>query len=81
MRGTGRPPGCLYIGCGKKEGCVEVGCNCFPTVKLPAPARCPSPSPSNRGGAKGNDERDQTLNQLLSEMDGFDNKSQVGGWG
>jgi cell division protease FtsH len=24
-----------------------------------------------RGGAKGNDERDQTLNQMLSEMDGF----------
>ena len=24
-----------------------------------------------RGGAQGNDERDQTLNQLLSEMDGF----------
>ena len=24
-----------------------------------------------RGGAKGNDERDQTLNQLLTEMDGF----------
>jgi hypothetical protein len=31
-----------------------------------------------RGGAKGNDERDQTLNQMLSEMDGFDNDSQVG---
>ena len=30
-----------------------------------------------RGGAKGNDERDQTLNQMLSEMDGFDNESQV----
>lgn len=30
-----------------------------------------------RGGAKGNDERDQTLNQMLSEMDGFDNSSQV----
>ena len=30
-----------------------------------------------RGGAKGNDERDQTLNQMLSEMDGFDNDSQV----
>ncbi|KAK9816556.1 hypothetical protein WJX72_001883 [[Myrmecia] bisecta] len=25
-----------------------------------------------RGGAQGNDERDQTLNQMLSEMDGFD---------
>ena len=24
-----------------------------------------------RGGAQGNDERDTTLNQLLSEMDGF----------
>lgn len=24
-----------------------------------------------RGGAQGNDERDQTLNQMLSEMDGF----------
>ena len=33
-----------------------------------------------RGGARGNDERDQTLNQMLSEMDGFDNESQVGGW-
>lgn len=30
------------------------------------------------GGAKGNDERDQTLNQMLSEMDGFDNEAQVG---
>lgn len=30
-----------------------------------------------RGGAKGNDERDQTLNQMLSEMDGFDSESQV----
>lgn len=30
-----------------------------------------------RGGARGNDERDQTLNQMLSEMDGFDNESQV----
>jgi ATP-dependent Zn protease len=30
-----------------------------------------------RGGAKGNDERDQTLNQMLSEMDGFQNSSQV----
>ena len=30
-----------------------------------------------RGGAKGNDERDQTLNQMLSEMDGFDSDSQV----
>jgi len=25
-----------------------------------------------RGGAKGNDERDQTLNQMLIEMDGFE---------
>jgi len=25
-----------------------------------------------RGGSQGNDERDQTLNQMLSEMDGFD---------
>ena len=30
-----------------------------------------------RGGAQGNDERDQTLNQMLSEMDGFDSESQV----
>jgi len=30
-----------------------------------------------RGGAQGNDERDQTLNQMLSEMDGFANSSQV----
>ena len=30
-----------------------------------------------RGGAKGNDERDQTLNQMLSEMDGFDSELQV----
>ena len=30
-----------------------------------------------RGGAKGNDERDQTLNQMLSEMDGFDSDLQV----
>ncbi len=30
-----------------------------------------------RGGAQGNDERDQTLNQLLSEMDGFSNTAQV----
>lgn len=27
-----------------------------------------------RGGAMGNDERDQTVNQLLSELDGFSNK-------
>jgi cell division protease FtsH len=30
-----------------------------------------------RGGAVGNDERDQTLNQMLSEMDGFDDESGV----
>ncbi|KAI3429278.1 hypothetical protein D9Q98_005374 [Chlorella vulgaris] len=30
-----------------------------------------------RGGATGNDERDQTLNQMLSEMDGFDSDLQV----
>ena len=30
-----------------------------------------------RGGAQGNDERDQTLNQMLSEMDGFQNSAQV----
>jgi len=30
-----------------------------------------------RGGAKGNDERDQTLNQMLSCMDGFDSNSDV----
>lgn len=30
-----------------------------------------------RGGAKGNDERDQTLNQLLIEMDGFGDESGV----
>lgn len=30
-----------------------------------------------RGGAKGNDERDQTLNQMLSCMDGFDSQSDV----
>ncbi len=30
-----------------------------------------------RGGAQGNDERDQTLNQMLSEMDGFDGGAQV----
>jgi len=30
-----------------------------------------------RGGAQGNDERDQTLNQMLSEMDGFDADSGV----
>ena len=30
-----------------------------------------------RGGARGNDERDQTLNQMLSEMDGFDAESGV----
>jgi ATP-dependent Zn protease len=30
-----------------------------------------------RGGSQGNDERDQTLNQMLSEMDGFSNTSDV----
>lgn len=30
-----------------------------------------------RGGASGNDERDQTLNQMLSEMDGFDAEAGV----
>jgi ATP-dependent metalloprotease FtsH len=30
-----------------------------------------------RGGAQGNDERDQTLNQMLSEMDGFDSGASV----
>lgn len=30
-----------------------------------------------RGGAMGNEERDQTLNQMLSEMDGFDARSGV----
>ncbi|KAL6769839.1 FTSHI2 [Auxenochlorella protothecoides x Auxenochlorella symbiontica] len=30
-----------------------------------------------RGGAQGNDERDQTLNQLLTEMDGFSTEAQV----
>ena len=30
-----------------------------------------------RGGAQGNDERDQTLNQMLSEMDGFDADASV----
>ena len=30
-----------------------------------------------RGGARGNDERDQTLNQMLSEMDGFDDEAGV----
>ena len=30
-----------------------------------------------RGGASGNDERDQTLNQLLTEMDGFGEETGV----
>jgi cell division protease FtsH len=30
-----------------------------------------------RGGSMGNDERDQTLNQMLSEMDGFDARTGV----
>ncbi|CAG9461273.1 unnamed protein product [Pedinophyceae sp. YPF-701] len=30
-----------------------------------------------RGGAQGNDERDQTLNQMLSCMDGFDSETDV----
>ncbi len=39
----------------------------------------PPGTPSfRRGGATGNDERDQTLNQMLSEMDGFDSDLQVG---
>ena len=29
------------------------------------------------GGMGGNDEREQTLNQLLTEMDGFDGKKGV----
>jgi cell division protease FtsH len=31
----------------------------------------------NRGSGAGSDERDQTLNQLLSEMDGFDSRDEV----
>ena len=31
-----------------------------------------------RGGAKGNDERDQTLNQMLIEMDGFEDDTGEG---
>lgn len=30
-----------------------------------------------RGGDQGNDERDTTLNQLLSEMDGFGNVGEL----
>lgn len=32
-----------------------------------------------RGGGQGNDERDTTVNQLLSELDGFEAEQQVGG--
>ncbi len=30
-----------------------------------------------RGGGQGNDERDTTVNQLLSELDGFEAEQQV----
>ena len=32
------------------------------------------------GGIGGNDEREQTLNQLLTEMDGFDGKRALSSW-
>lgn len=38
---------------------------------------------ARRGGGGGNDERDNTVNQLLTEMDGFEAETQVGclvGW-
>ena len=37
----------------------------------------PSARSANGGGMSGNDEREQTLNQLLTEMDGFDGKKGV----
>jgi len=49
------------------------------TPQIANPKRTPPPTLPSSGGAKGNDERDQTLNQMLSEMDGFDNDSSVSG--
>ena len=50
---------------------------CCTRRATPADPAAPGPPLPRSGGAKGNDERDQTLNQLLSEMDGFDNDAQV----
>lgn len=81
-------PSCARRGPGGASAAAALA-GCWRTPCLAAHPR-PRPRPAvpltllhhslrtRSGGAKGNDERDQTLNQMLSEMDGFDPKAQVG---